>query len=323
MGEVGPVLRAEGLARVYPVSRGLFRRPALLRALDDVSLAIAPGRTAAVVGESGCGKSTLARLVAMIEAPTEGTLAIDGSDALTARGRERRRLRTTVQMVFQNPYASLNPRRTVRRIIAEPLAIAGAGRAQRREAATAMLQRVGLRPEHGERYPHQLSGGERQRVAIARALMLRPKLLVADEPTSALDLSVQAQVLNLLMDLQQATGVAYLLISHDLPLVRLIADTVLVLYLGRIAEQGPAETVLRQPLHPYTRALLAARPRLDAGVPRPPLAPRGEPPSPLDPPRGCAFHPRCPAATSLCSAQRPILRPLDGRQVACHHAGGC
>jgi len=320
MGEAGLVLRAQGLARVYPVSRGLLRRPALLRALDDVSLAIEAGQTAAIVGESGCGKSTLARLAAMIEPPTAGTLTIDGSDALAARGRERRRLRTTVQMVFQNPYASLDPRRTVQRIIGEPLAIAGAGRAERRGAAAAMLERVGLRREHGGRYPHQLSGGERQRVAIARALMLRPKLVVADEPTSALDLSVQAQVLNLLMDLQQATGVAYLLISHDLPLVRLIADTILVLYLGRIAEQGPAEAVFRRPLHPYTRALLAARPRLDAAAPRRPLPPRGEPPSPLDPPGGCAFHPRCPAATSLCSAERPALRRLDGRLVACHHA---
>ncbi|MFO1145655.1 MAG: ATP-binding cassette domain-containing protein [Rhodospirillales bacterium] len=316
MGEAGLVLRAEGLARVYPVSRGLFRRPALLRALDDVSLVIEPGQTAAVVGESGCGKSTLARLVAMIEPPTAGTLAIDGSDALAARGSERRRLRTTVQMVFQNPYASLDPRRTVRRIIAEPLAIAGAGRAHRRDAATAMLQRVGLRREHGERYPHQLSGGERQRVAIARALMLRPKLVVADEPTSALDLSVQAQVLNLLMDLQQATGVAYLLISHDLPLVRRIADTVLVLYLGRIAEQGPAEAVFRRPLHPYTRALLAAVPYPDPGARcrrrasrrHRLIRPADAPSSPLS------------GSDLPCSAERPALRLLDGRLVACHHA---
>ena len=224
-------------------------------------------------------------------------------------------------MVFQNPYASLDPRKTVRRTVEEPLAIAGtATRAERREAAAAMLQQVGLRPDHAQRYPHQLSGGERQRVAIARALMLRPKLVVADEPTSALDLSVQAQVLNLLMDLQQATGIAYLLISHDLPLVRLIADTVLVLYLGRTAEQGPAEAIFRRPLHPYTRALLAARPRLDATAPRRLLPPQGEPPSPLAPPSGCAFHPRCPYATPLCAAQRPVLRLLDNRLVACHHA---
>ena len=317
-----PVLRATALCRTYPVGRGLFRRPALLRALDDVSIEVAAGRTTAVVGESGCGKSTLARLAAMIDAPSAGALEIDGIDALAARGSQRRRLRAAVQMVFQNPYASLDPRKTVRRAVEEPLAIHGRlTRRERRGAAAAMLQQVGLGGDHAQRYPHQLSGGERQRVAIARALMLQPRLVIADEPTSALDLSVQAQVLNLLLDLQQATGVAYLLISHDLPLVRLIADAVLVLYLGRTAEQGLADVIFERPLHPYTRALLAAGPRLAAASPRQRLPPIGEPPSPLDPPPGCAFHPRCPHATAVCAAQRPLPRFLAGRLVACHHAG--
>lgn len=316
-----PVLRASALCRNYPVGRGLFRRPAVLRALDDVSVAVAAGRTTAVVGESGCGKSTLARLAAMIETPSSGALEIDGIDALAARGSRRRHLRAAVQMVFQNPYASLDPRKTARRSVEEPLAIHGRlTRGERREAAVAMLQQVGLRGDHGQRYPHQLSGGERQRVAIARALMLQPKLVIADEPTSALDLSVQAQVLNLLLDLQQAQGVAYLLISHDLPLVRLIADAVLVLYLGRTAEQGPADVVFQRPLHPYTRALLAAGPRLASTPPRRRSPPIGEPPSPLDPPPGCAFHPRCPHATAVCATQRPLPRLVAGRLVACHHA---
>ena len=315
------VLQARRLCRVYPVGRGPFRRPALLRALDEVSLEVAAGRTTAVVGESGCGKSTLARLVAMIETPSAGALEIDGIDALAARGSRRRDLRAAVQMVFQNPYASLDPRKNVRRLVEEPLLIQGRlTRAERHEAVAAMLQQVGLRAGHALRYPHQLSGGERQRVAIARALVLRPKLVVADEPTSALDLSVQAQVLNLLLDLQLAADVAYLLISHDLPLVRLIADAVLVLYLGRTAEQGAADAIFQRPLHPYTRALLAAGPRLEAMAPRRQLPPPGEPPSPLEPPPGCAFHPRCRYATAICAVQRPLLRPLAGRLVACHHA---
>jgi dipeptide transport system ATP-binding protein len=260
----------------------------------------------------------------VIEPPTAGELTIDGIDARAARGLRRRRLRRSAQMVFQDPYGSLNPRRTVAGIVGEGLAIAGElPRRQRREIVLDMLDRVGLGQEHAQRYPHMLSGGQRQRVAIARALVMRPKLVVADEPTSALDLSIQAQVLNLLLDLQEEFGVAYLFVSHDLPLVRHIADDILVLYLGRVMEQGAAEAVFQRPRHPYTRALLDAVPSVcstvrPSTVQRGRLLLRGEPSSPIDPPSGCVFHLRCPHATPLCVARRPELRRKDGRLVACH-----
>jgi dipeptide transport system ATP-binding protein len=315
------VLRARGLVLTYPVSRGPFRRPETLRALEGVSFSIPAGRTLAVVGESGCGKSTLGRVCAMIEKPCAGQLRIDGLDACAPHRQDRQRLRRAVQMVFQDPYASLNPRETIGGIVGEALAINSLlSPAKRREEVAAMLARVGLSPDLARRYPHMLSGGQRQRVAIARALILRPRLVIADEPTSALDMSIRAQVMNLLIDLQQDFHVAYLFISHDLPLVRHIADRVLVLYLGRVAEYGRIETVFARPRHPYTRALLAAAPRVDGG-PRPTHRPLpGEPPSPLDPPSGCVFRTRCPHATALCAEAPPRSRQLDERLVACHHA---
>jgi dipeptide transport system ATP-binding protein len=230
-------------------------------------------------------------------------------------------MRRAVQMVFQDPFGSLNPRKKVGTILAEPLAInTTMSGGERAEAARRMMDRVGLRPEHYARYPHMFSGGQRQRIAIARALMLNPKVVVADEPVSALDLSIQAQVLNLMMDLQEEFDLAYLFISHDLSVVRHIADEVLVMYLGRPAEQGPKERIFDRPLHPYTRALLAATPRVNPEDRKERLVVKGELPSPLDPPPGCAFHKRCPFATDLCTAERPEPRSLDGRMVACHHA---
>lgn len=321
MSAHGPaVLEAVDLCRHYPVRRGLLQPVQTVRALDGVSFTLAAGRTLAVVGESGCGKSTLARLLTLIEPPTSGALALLGDDCSASTAAQRREAQRRVQMVFQNPYGSLNPRQKIGAILAEPLKIHTKLDAAAREAAVrALMTRVGLRSEHHDRYPHMFSGGQRQRVAIARALMLRPAVVVADEPVSALDVSIQAQVLNLLLELQEETGVAYVFISHDLAVVRHIADEVLVMYLGRAVEQGPADAVFSAPRHPYTRALLAAAPRLDAGdSERVPL--RGELPSPLSPPAGCAFHTRCPFADGECAQSRPAPRIVDGRLVACHHA---
>jgi dipeptide transport system ATP-binding protein len=319
MSELAPLLEARDLVRHYAVSRGLFKQKGLVRALDGVSFSLREGKTLAVVGESGCGKSTLARQVTMIERPTSGSLLLDGSDVAHADASSRKKLRPRVQMVFQNPYASLNPRKTVGTLLEEPLAINGAhSRHARREAGLAMLAKVGLRPEHYRRYPHMFSGGQRQRIAVARALMLHPRLVVADEPVSALDVSIQAQVLNLLMDLQQEMGIAYLFISHNLQVVRHIADDVLVMYLGRTVEYAPKDDVFSRPAHPYTRALLASTPSLAAGRRRARVALTGELPSPLAPPSGCAFHKRCPHAVARCTIEVPLLSTFRGVRVACH-----
>ena len=316
-----PVLEAQNLARHYEIGRGLFRQPAILKAVAGASFALFAGRTLAVVGESGCGKSTLARMVTMIEPPTSGSFRLDGVDAAKADRDTLKRLRGRVQMVFQNPYGSLNPRKKVGTILEEPLAINTTMTAAEREgAAREMMAKVGLRPEQYGRYPHMFSGGQRQRIAIARALMLRPAAVVADEPVSALDVSIRAQVLNLMMDLQHELNLAYLFISHDLGVVRHIADDVMVMYLGRVVEHGPKERIFAGPRHPYTRALLASTPAVDPKdrLQRAPL--RGELPSPLNPPPGCAFHRRCPFATPYCAESRPELREVDGRLVACHYA---
>ena len=306
------VLEAVDVVRHYPVGRKL------LRAVDGVSFRLAAGRTLAVVGESGCGKSTLARMAALMEPPTAGRVLVTGQPA---EGPARRTLQLRNQMVFQNPYASLNPRRTVGEALMEPLTINRRGsRRERVAAAREMLDRVGLRPEAFDRYPHQFSGGQRQRVAIARALMLRPAAVTADEPVSALDVSVQAQVLNLMRDLQDELGIAYLFISHDISVVRHMAQDVLVMYAGRPAEQGDADAVLNRPRHPYTRLLLASTPFVDPARRVAAVAVRGEPPSPVDPVPGCAFASRCGYATERCGVERPGLRKVDGRMVACHYA---
>jgi dipeptide transport system ATP-binding protein len=317
-----PVVEANDLKRVYEIRRGFMRAPDHLQAVGGVSFSVQAGKTLAVVGESGCGKSTLARMVSLIETPSGGQLHIKGVDAVNAPHDERLKLRKAVQLVFQNPYGSLNPRKKIGAILKAPLEINTALTAAERAAkARAMLAMVGLRPEHYDRYPHMFSGGQRQRIAIARALMLNPTLVVADEPVSALDVSIQAQVLNLLADLQQSMGLAYLFISHDLGVVRHIAHDVLVMYLGHTVEQGEKSALFAQPLHPYTQALLASTPGLagSTGV-KQRIVLKGELPSPLNPPTGCVFSTRCPHVTERCRAERPQLRIVAERQVACHYA---
>ncbi len=306
------VLEAADVVRHYKVGGKT------LRAVDGVSFQLSAAGTLAVVGESGCGKSTLARLAALMEPPTAGAVTIAGRQAA---GPARRTLQLQNQMVFQNPYASLNPRRTVGEALIEPLTINRRGaRPDRVRDARQMLERVGLRAEAFDRYPHQFSGGQRQRVAIARALMLRPAVVTADEPVSALDVSVQAQVLNLMRDLQDEMGIAYLFISHDISVVRHMAQDVLVMYAGRPAEQGHRDAVLNRPRHPYTQLLLASTPFVGPARRKPAAVVRGEPPSVMAPIPGCAFASRCPYAADRCRAERPMLRRLDGRLVACHYA---
>ena len=311
------VVSAKELKRVYEIRRGVFKAPAHLQAVGGISFAIEAGRTLAVVGESGCGKSTLARVVALIEKPSAGELHLAGGDAVNVKPSHVRKLRKSVQMVFQNPFGSLNPRKKIASVLEDPLAInTSLGKTERAAKARDMLARVGLRPEYANRYPHMFSGGQRQRIAIARALMLDPRLLVADEPVSALDVSIQAQVLNLLADLQAELGLSYLFISHDLGVVRHIAHEVLVMYLGHAVEQGPKARIFARPLHPYTQALLASTPGLAAER----IVLKGELPSPLAPPPGCVFNTRCAHATERCRSERPLPRLLDERRVACHHA---
>jgi dipeptide transport system ATP-binding protein len=314
-----PVLQANALAKHYAVSTGFLKPKALVRALDGVSFTLDAGHTLAVVGESGCGKSTLARQLTMIEPATSGALLLAGSDVTHADAALKKRLRQQVQMVFQNPFASLNPRKKIGHALEEPLAInTPMTAAERSERARAMMARVGLRPEHHARYPHMFSGGQRQRVAIARALMLQPNIVVLDEPVSALDVSIQAQVLNLLMDLQDETRVAYVFISHNLAVVELIADEVLVMYLGKVVERAPKRALFATPRHPYTRALLASTPRIDAAARQTRQVLAGELPSPLNPPPGCAFHKRCPFAVARCQVEAPVLEALDqAHSVSC------
>jgi len=314
---------AEGLGRDYTVGGGFLKPDATVHALSGASFTLDAGRTLAVVGESGCGKSTLARVITMIEAPTRGALTLDGNVVDADKPLDeatRASLRASVQIVFQDPYGSLNPRQTIGRILEEPLLInrPSLSNADRERRARDMLVLTGLRPEHYDRYPHMFSGGQRQRVAVARALMLDPKVLVLDEPVSALDLSIQSQVLNLLVDLQERLGLAYLFISHDLSVVRHMADDVMVMYLGRVVESGPAAEVFTAPRHPYTRALLSATPVADPSRKQARIRLEGELPSPLAPPPGCAFNPRCWQAEQRCRRQRPELDDEGASQrVAC------
>ena len=313
------VIQASGLARHYEVGGGLFGGARTLKALDGAGFTLRAGETLAVVGESGCGKSTLARLVTLIEPPTAGHLVLDGVDVAGADARSIRRLRQRVQIVFQDPYGSLNPRKKVGTILEEPLVInTPMSAAARRDAAMDMLALVGLRREHYNRYPHMFSGGQRQRIAIARALMLRPKIVVADEPVSALDVSIQAQVLNLLMELQEEFNLAYLFISHGLSVVEHISNDVMVMYLGRTVEQGPKDEIFANPRHPYTQALLASTPFVDPTRRAERVVLKGELPSPLNPPGGCAFHKRCPIAMARCAVERPELLRYGDVHVACH-----
>ncbi|MDR3099002.1 MAG: ABC transporter ATP-binding protein [Paraburkholderia sp.] len=314
------VLVAEDLKKHYSVKRGMFGT-GTVKALNGVSFSLTRGRTLAVVGESGCGKSTLARQLTMIEPPTAGKLTIDGEDVAHANREKIAALRRRVQMVFQNPFASLNPRKTVEQTLGEPLAINTRLTANERADRIAHMMRiVGLRPEHAKRYPHMFSGGQRQRVAIARAMILDPQIVVADEPVSALDVSIQAQILNLFMDLQEQFRTSYVFISHNLSVVEHIADDVMVMYLGGVAELGDKETVIGRPRHPYTRSLLSATPAIFEADRHVKIKLEGELPSPLNPPSGCTFHQRCPYAIERCRKEVPLLREVDGRQVSCHRA---
>jgi len=321
-----PLIEVRHLAKVFDVSRPWLNRITerlprqRLRAVDDVSFAIARGETLSLVGESGCGKSTVARLICGLYAPTAGSILFDGVDLASVRDRGAMlKLRRRFQMIFQDPYASLNPRWRVRDIVAEPLRSHGLVRGGVALAARAgeLLAQVGLAASDAEKYPHEFSGGQRQRISIARALSSNPEFLVCDEPTSALDVSVQAQILNLMKDLQRAHGLTYLFISHNLAVVSHISTTVGVMYLGRIVEIAPTRTLFARPLHPYTRMLESAIPDIEmSGKPRTPVA--GEVPNPLDPPTGCPFHPRCPYARDKCRVERPPLASFEGASVACH-----
>ncbi len=314
------IIEAVDLARHYDINRGAFRQPASVKALAGATFSVEAGKTLAVVGESGCGKSTLARLITMIEPVTSGRLAIDGVDVGESGSSDLKALRRTVQIVFQNPYGSLNPRQKIGAILEEPLVInTGLGARERQAKALDMLSRVGLRPEHYGRYAHMFSGGQRQRIAIARALMLEPKIVVLDEPVSALDVSIQAQILNLLADLQDQFGLTYVFISHDLSVVRFVADDVMVMYLGRPVEIAPVEDIFRRPQHPYTRALLSATPIADPGQVRAKIKLEGELPSPFNPPSGCPFHPRCPfSRPPVCTEIPPPLFRSGPTLHACH-----
>jgi dipeptide transport system ATP-binding protein len=313
------VITATDLKREYKVSRGAFSELATLKAVDGASFTLARGKTLAVVGESGCGKSTLARMVTMIEPPTSGALMIAGENIVGASAQTLKSLRSKVQIIFQNPYGSLNPRHTIGAILEEPLEVnTSLAKPERAERARAMMASVGLKPEHYARYPHMFSGGQRQRIAIARALMLDPDVLVLDEPVSALDISIQAQVLNLLAEIQEKHTLAYLFISHDLSVVKHIANDVMVMYLGRVVEQGPRDAIFNNPQHPYTRALLSATPTPNPGHKRERIVLKGEIPSPLSPPPGCTFHPRCPLAFERCQQENPLGMLHSQSLVACH-----
>ena len=318
-----PVMVAEHVTRRFDVSRPWLQRllsregRQSLRAVDDISFAIPKGTTLSLVGESGCGKSTVARLAVGLYEPSEGTMLFEGQPLSSARAQPA--LRRRMNMIFQDPYASLNPRWRVRDIVAEPLRAFGilSGRRAIADRVGELLTQVGLSPRDGEKYPHEFSGGQRQRISIARALSSEPDFLVADEPTSALDVSVQAQILNLLRELQDRMELTFLFISHNLAVVRHVSDQLGVMYLGRIVESGPAESVFSQPRHPYTRLLLDAIPDLAmTGRARAPVG--GEVPSPIDPPSGCTFHPRCPFADARCSAERPRHTQDGDVSVACH-----
>lgn len=314
-----PLLEAINLKKYYPVKKGFFAPVQYVKALDGVSFKLQRGKTLAVVGESGCGKSTLGKLLTMIESPTEGELYYQGKNFLVKDNEIVKLRRQKIQIVFQNPYASLNPRKKIGTILDEPLKInTNLTKDQRKAAVLSIMDKVGLRPEFYDRYPHMFSGGQRQRIAIARGLMLNPDIVVADEPVSALDVSVRAQVLNLMMELQETLGLSYVFISHDLSVVEHISDEVMVMYLGRCVEQGTTEQIFGNPRHPYTKALLSATPRLSPELRRERIKLSGELPSPLNPPKGCAFNARCQFATEQCQQQQPALKTYsDGVKIAC------
>jgi oligopeptide/dipeptide ABC transporter ATP-binding protein len=316
-----PLLEVENLGRQFVARRSVLGRPtAMIAAVEAVSFALQAGTTLALVGESGCGKTTLGRLVLRLIDPTAGRIRFDGRDVTALKERQLKSMRRNAQLIFQDPYASLNPRMTVNQILAEPLALHAVVPPSRRgERVSELLRLVGLEPRAARRYPHEFSGGQRQRIAIARALAVEPKLVVCDEPVSALDVSIRAQVLNLLRELQHRLGLAYIFISHDLAVVKHVADRIAVMHLGRIVEIGPSEALFANPRHPYTRALLSAIPLPAPGLKRERIILHGEMPSALHPPAGCAFHPRCPVAIEHCRTVRPELKG-SMHAAACHRS---
>jgi oligopeptide/dipeptide ABC transporter ATP-binding protein len=318
------LVETRNLVKYYPIRGGVFlKEVAAVKAVDDVSLIIRSGETMGLVGESGCGKTTFGRAILRLEEPTAGEVIFKGRNLLACDSKEMRGLRKQMQIIFQDPFSSLNPRKTIAQIIGEPLLVHGMkNRKKREERVLYLLDVVGLRPEQMRRYPHMFSGGQRQRIGVARALALNPELIVCDEAVSALDVSIQAQVLNLLKDLQQEFGLTYLFISHDLHVVEHISDRVAVMYLGKIVEMAPSKDLYKRPLHPYSQALLSASPMPDPKRKHKRILLKGDVPSPIDPPSGCRFHTRCIYALDLCSRKEPALREIESRHfAACYFAG--
>ncbi len=325
-GSNAPILEVEHVKTYFDVTRGLFRPKQVVKAVDDVSFSIGRGETYGLVGESGCGKSTLGRTLVKIYPATEGKILYKGEDISKFSGEKEKEFRKSVQMIFQDPYASLNPRMTVGEIIKEPMEIHGilASAKDREDRAAELLKTVGLKPDHIRRYPHEFSGGQRQRISIARTLALNPEFIICDEPISALDVSIQAQIINLLKEIQEESGISYLFVAHDLSMVNYISDRIGVMYLGHLVEEGPADEVYSNPAHPYTKALLSAIPIPDPDVAksRHRIKLEGELPSPLNPPAGCPFKGRCPLATEECGKSRPEFTDLGGgHKAACFHLG--
>ncbi len=319
-----PLVAVNHLKVFFPIKQGVLveREVARVHAVNDVTLSIAKGETLGLVGESGCGKTTMSRAIMRLVDATDGTIRFRGEDVTHAGRKQMRPLRSDMQMVFQDPFASLNPRKRVVQIIGMPLRLHGVERGQVDDRVRELLRRVGLHPEHLNRYPHEFSGGQRQRIGVARALALEPRLIVLDEPVSALDVSVQAQIINLLDDLQDSFGLTYLFVAHDLSVVRHVSDRIAVMYLGKLMEISPAEELYTKPVHPYTGALLAAIPIPDPreNRRRERVVVSGEPPNPINPPSGCVFHPRCPRATDICrEVEPPLARYPGGHVAACHH----
>jgi oligopeptide transport system ATP-binding protein len=325
MAKGDPILEVEHLVKHFPIKSGIVfdREVASVKAVDDVSLTLHEGETLGLVGESGCGKSTLCRTIIQLLEPTAGSVKYRGKELVGLSRKNLRPIRREIQMIFQDPYASLNPRKRVGQIIGDPLQLHDlASGTQLRREVQQLMDRVGLQPEHYNRYPHEFSGGQRQRIGIARALALRPKLIIADEPVSALDVSIQAQIINLLEDLQNEFNLSYIFVAHDLGVVRHVSDRIAVMYLGKIVERSPAPTLYERPIHPYSVALLSAVPIPDpkANAERTPVVLEGDVPSPVDPPSACRFHTRCPWATEICSQDEPPLAEYsEGQAAACHH----